>query len=265
MAKKTKDTPISKRAAVVEKRIKDVKDASPYARVLVYGRNKTGKTVFASTWPKVLIVDIDEEGTRSARKGAKVIEVRSFDEVAAVYWYLKAGNHEFETVAIDTITALHASAMRKVMGEAEDRDPTREKSTPDRRIWGRANQLVNDLIMDFRNLQMHVVFLSQERVIDDEDTDEPALHTVNLPAGARGTALGAVGVIGRVFLKEVTVKKGKDKGKTKWRALLLVGPHEMYDTGNRLVDEKGEPLLKPLIPARADIIIEAWENRAEGE
>lgn len=257
MAKK-QDTPISKKAEQIAKRIKPVEEASPYAKVLVYGRNKTGKTVFASTAEDVLLIDVDEEGSRSAHHGAHVLEVRTFDEVAAAYWYLKAGNHPYKAVAIDTITALHAAAMRKVLGEAEDRDPTRETATPDRRIWGRANQLVNNLVMDFRNLPMHVIFLSQERVIEDEDTDEPALHTVNLPAGARGTALGAVGLIGRIFLKEVKIKKGPKKGKTKWTAILLVGPHEMYDTGNRIG-------LPQLIRADMKTIIEAWENHAEEE
>lgn len=259
MAKRA-DKPIAKAAAEVAKRIKPVEEASSKAKVLIYGRNKTGKTVFASTADKVLLVDVDEEGSRSAHSGAHVLEVRSFDEVAAIYWWLKAhtqkGDCPYNAVAIDTITALHAAAIRKVLGEAEDRDPTREPATPDRRIWGRANQLVNNLLMDFRNLNMHVIFLAQERVIVDEDTDEAALHTVNLPAGARGTALGCVGLIGRIFLKEVKVKRGPDKGKTRWTAVLLVGPHEQYDTGNRIG-------LPAVIKADMKTIIEAWGNHAQ--
>lgn len=257
MAKK-KDVSQAKAIARIEKLIKPVEEASKYAKVVVFGRNKTGKTVFGSSAEKTLVIDIDEEGTRSAHSGTKVIEVRSFDEVAHVYWYLKAGNHDHEVVCIDTTTALHAAAIRKVLGEAEDRDPTRERATPDRRIWGRANQLHNELIMNFRNLPMHVVFLAQERVVDDEDTDEPALHTLSLPAGARGTVLGCVGLVGRIFLKEVKVKKGPNKGKTKWTAVLLVGPHEQYDTGNRIG-------LPPLIKADMNTIIEAWADHAEEE
>jgi hypothetical protein len=79
--------------------------------------------------------------------------------------------------------------------------------------------------MDFRNLPMHVVFLAQERIIADEDEDEPNFHTVDLTAGSRGVALGCVGVIGRLYLKE---KKGKS---TKWETRMLVGPHDEYDTG----------------------------------
>lgn len=216
-----------RRSVDVEDRIRSVDEISKYAKILVYGRNKNGKTRFAATWPRVLICDIQEEGTRSARgSGADVIEVNSFDEVGDVYWYLKAGNHKYRTIAIDTLTALQDAAQRKVLGEAEERDPTREHAMPDRRTYGRANQLVKQMVLEFRNLPMHVVFLAQERVEVDEETDEPALRTAQLSPGSRGTALGAVGLIGRIYLHEG--KKGR------WEARMLVGPHEEYDTGNRI-------------------------------
>lgn len=252
MAKRTVSEAEASKA--IAKRIKSVDEINSYAKMLIYGRNKNGKTVFASKAPNVLLIDIDEEGSRSAHgSGAHVVQVKTFDEVAHVYWYLKAGNHEFESVAIDTITTLQECAIRKVLGEAEDRDPTREPSTPDRRTWGRANQLVKQLLLDFRNLPMHVIFLAQERVVDDEDSDEPALHTVSLPAGSRSTALGCVGLIGRIYLKEVRDRKAK---KNVWEARILVGPHEQYDTGNRIG-------LPRIIRADMDQVLEAWANNPE--
>src|SRR4051794_5880326 len=120
--KKTNTKALSARAGRVAKRIKSVDEANKYVKILVFGRNKKGKTRFASTARKVLIIDIDEEGTRSAAgSGADVLEVNTFDEVAHIYWWLKAGNHGYSAVAIDTVTALQNSALRKVLGEAEDR------------------------------------------------------------------------------------------------------------------------------------------------
>lgn len=256
MAKQVSHT---KAVESIGKRIRPVDEISPHAKVLVYGRNKNGKTKFAATAPKVLIIDIDEEGTRSAvGSGAQVVEVSTFDEVAHVYWYLKAGNHGYKSVAIDTITALQNAALRKVLGEAEDRDPTREPSTPDRRTWGRANQLVKGLLLDFRNLPMNVVFLAQERVINDEESDEAALHTVDLPAGSRAVALGCVGIIGRIYLREAKVKGKKNP---QWEARMLVGSHEEYDTGNRV------STLPRIIrnPNMKNIIKEWRANATEGE
>ena len=237
----------AKAAKLVAKRTKSVEDSSPYAKIAAYARNKQGKTVFGASGGKsTLIIDIDEEGTRSAHgTQARVFEAVSFDEVVWAYWYLKEGNHKHKIVTIDTTTALHKAALRKVMGEAEDRDPTREPGTASQREWGRANNLFNDLIMRFRNLPMHVVFLAQERVVRDEDEEEPNLHTVDLPSGARGTVLGCVGVVGRIYLKEVK--------KNKWEARMLAGPHEEYDTGNRI--NLPRVVKNPTVPK----LIKAWQ------
>lgn len=250
MAKKAKKNRTQAKAVEdIASRVKSVDEVNKFAKVLVYGRNKNGKTVFGSKWPKALFIDVNEEGTRSAAgSGSQVLEANTFDDVAHAYWYLKAGKHPHKTVVIDTITALHAASLRKVLGDAEDRDPTREPSTPDRRTYGRANQLVNQILLDFRNLPMHVVFLSQEKLVVDEEGEEPTLHTIQLTPGCRTTALGCVGLIGRIYLKEV-----KEKGKkgTKWEARMLVGPHEEYDTGNRIE-------LPRIIRAEPKTIIKAW-------
>lgn len=259
MAKKVNTKALSVRAARVAKKIKSVDEANQYVKILVYGKNKKGKTRFASTAPNILIIDIDEEGTRSAAgSGADVLEVSTFDEVAHIFWWLKAGNHEYDAVAVDTITALANAAMRKVLGESEDRDPTRESAMPDRRTYGRSNQLVKGLLLDFRNLPMHVIFLAQERTMkDDDDEEATTFHTVDLSPGTRATALGSVGIIGRIYLREAP-QKGKSK--TKWEARMLVGPHEDYDSGNRV---EGLPTImrNPTMPR----IIEAWATNPPTE
>lgn len=243
----TRSVTPAKASRIVKKRAKSVDDASPYAKILAFAKNKKGKTVFGcSAGPKTFLVDIDEEGSRSAHgSGATVFEASSFDEAVWAYWYLKEGNHDHKVVTIDNLTTLHKAALRKVMGQAEERDPTREVGTASQREWGRANNLFNSLITDFRNLPMHVIFLAQERVIVDDDEDEPNFHTVDLPGGARGTALGCVGIIGRLYLEEV--KKGK------WEGRMLVGPHDEYDTGNR-VDGLPRIIRNPTVPK----LVKAW-------
>ena len=84
--------------------------------------------------------------------------------------------------------------------------------------------------MAFRNLDMHVTLTAQERVIKDEDTDEPVLHTPDLPAGYRGIAMGCVGIIGRISAEEVKLRnKATKQVVTRWEDRLLVGPHEEFD------------------------------------
>lgn len=255
MAKRSSQTAASAKFA---EGIKSVDETSPYLKMLAYARNGQGKTRLGASFPNALIIDINEEGTRSAvGTGSHVRECQTFDEAAHGYWYLKAGNHEYETVVLDTTTALYAAAIRKVLGDQEDRDPTREPSMPDKRTYGRAGQLVNQLVLQYRNLPMHVVFLAQERVIDDEESEEPAFHTADMPAGARGTLLGSVGIVGRLFSREVVVRNATTKKKSKrWVDLMLVGPHEQFDTKDRTFN-LGTIVKQPTGPK----LIEAWENR----
>lgn len=234
------------KSAQVADRIVGVDEANPWVRILVYGRNGKGKTRFAASAPKVLIIDINEKGTRSARdfKDAKVVHVENWYDIAAIYWYLKKGDHPFQSVAIDTLTAMQALCMDQVLYEGYERDSTKDPKTPSKRDWGTTGTMMGEELLKFRNLPMNVIFTAQERVTGDPEEGEPLLVTVDLPAGARGKALGAVEVIGRMYKKEVKNKKTR---KSKWEFRMLVGDHEDYDTKDRTYS-LGRILREPTVP-----------------
>lgn len=223
--------------AELAKRIRSVDKVSPYVNALFYGRNKTGKTTLAATAPKCLILDINEEGTRSVAgkgTGAEVLTVTRWEDVVNAYWYLNAGQHSYESIAIDTLTGMQGLALRFCMGEAEDRDPSRPVDMPDQRTWGKAGELMKRWMLDFRNLPVHTIFLAQERVITEEEEGTP-FHTIDLSPGSRGTATGSVSVLGRVYRKEVTKVNPRTKREVStWTTKVLVGSHAEYDAGNRL-------------------------------
>jgi hypothetical protein len=221
--------------ADVASRIISVDEATPYVKILVYGRNGKGKTRFAATAPNVLIIDINEKGTRSTKgTGAHVFQVKTWDDVSALYWFLKAGDHDFDSVAIDTLTTMADLCMSRVLKEAADRDPTKDRKTPSMRDWGKVSQIMGPLMLAFRNLPMHVIFLAQERATGDPEEGEPIMHTVDLSRKVRGMALGCVEIIGRIYRKEVKTRNKKTKRVTsRWETRMLVGDHEEYDTKDR--------------------------------
>lgn len=226
-----------KRIKSIEKRIVGIEEADPYLKILVYGENGTQKTRFAATAPKVLIIDINEKGTKSARKfkGGKVFPVKKWEDVTYLQWYLRDVNHGYESVAIDNLTTLQSLCMSHVLKEAGDRDPNKDPALASKRDWGKVTELLKPLILNFRNLDMHVIFIAQERTEGDED--EALYHVPNMSRGNRSIATGAVDIIGRTYQKEVRVgrKKGKKRGKeeTKWEPRMLVGPHEDFITKDR--------------------------------
>jgi hypothetical protein len=240
MAEIGKVSEVAKRKAInrVKKQIVPVSDATPHVKVLVYGRSKHGKTRFAASGPKTIVVDINEKGTRSIRSypGCFVYRVSKWEQLSWVYWYLREGNHEFQTVVIDTLTQAQQLCMRQVLKDAEDRDPNRPPSMPRRQDWGQMGELMKMQILNYRNLEMNVVFVCQERIDKGSDGDEEATNrrVPDLSPSVRGIALAAVEIIGRVYQKEVrTVNKKTKKETTRWETRMLVGAHEDYDTGNR--------------------------------
>src|ERR1700748_1749295 len=227
--------------------IKSVKKLDPWVKLIAYGDNGSGKTRLGASFPKALILDIKEKGTRSAADShAHKREVETWDEIGAAYWYLKSGDHPYKTIVLDTVTAMHMAAMDKVLEEAEDRDPTLEKSKPTQPIYGRAGKLMEGMLYAFRNLHLHVVFLAQERKKKDDDGDVTEIVPA-LPEGCRGALTACGGVIGHMRPKKV----GR-----RWIDELYVGKSRLYKTKDRTF-ELGTALKKPTGPD----IIRAWNRR----
>jgi hypothetical protein len=178
---------------------------------------------------------VNERGTKSVAhyKDVKVFQAGNWADVVYFYWYLRAGNHEHETLCVDTVTQMQHVCMRHVLKEAEDRDPYRDPHTPAQRDWLKVGELMKPQLLNFRNLPMNCVFLVQERAIDNEDGERERVP--DLSPTIRGTAMSSVDVIGRVFTKEVR-KANKEKGREekKWEYFMLTGEHEKYPTGNRI-------------------------------
>jgi hypothetical protein len=231
-------------------RIVSTDDVDPYAKVGVYGPNGSGKTRFAATAPDVLIIDTGDKGTRSTvGSGAMVFEADTFADIGYIYWYLKSGKHKYKSFALDTVTGLQRLAMSMVLGEADERNPSRPSKQPDKRDYGRAGQLSNGMLYAFHGLPMHAIFTARERTITDEDTGAVIETTLDLPAGVRGVTMDLVGILGWMEPKR---SKGKRVD------TMRVGPHSEYRTKDR-TNQLGDLVIRPTMPK----VIEAWNNVEE--
>lgn len=253
--------PKARAIAAVKKRIVPVSKAEPHLKVLVYARNGMGKTRFAATAPKPLIIDVAEKGTKSVRtyKGVDVYPARTWKEVVWAYWYLKAGDHDYESVVVDTVTGMQNVCMVQVLKESGDRDPTKDPKTATMRDWGKLAQLMKEQLLNFRNLPMHVVFTAQERTYDNEE-EERLERVPDLSPGSRATATACVDIIGRIYRKERRWAAKGGKEKVRWETRMLVGPHDDYVTKDR-TGVLGRIVVNPTIPD----ILEAMENGNEEE
>jgi phage nucleotide-binding protein len=199
----------------------------PFIKMVVYGKPKVGKTTFAGSVPDVLLVDC-EMGTMSVRgKGIKAARIKSYDDINLLYWFLRKGKHNFKGVAIDTLTSLQGMCLDFVMKEAAEQDLNKDVNMPERRDWGKLSVVMQDMILQFRNLPMHVVFTAHERSRTDDEGDTEVSE--QLTPGVQSVLNGAVDIIGRLYVKETEDKKGKRIRERR----MLVGSHDKFVSGDR--------------------------------
>lgn len=238
-----------------ERMIVDVDQDFEFLKALFYGKPKKGKTTLGASGPKPLIIDCNEKGTMSVRRvpDCKVFRASTWTDIDLAYWYLHAGKHDRQTVVIDTVTTLAQLCMKFVLGDEASRDPTKDPEMPSKREWGKVGELMKTVIINFRNLPMNVIFLAQERRwVGDEDEGEAPEIVPDVSPSVRNALTPAVDIIGRLYAKEVMVKKG-GKEVPKFEYFLLVGPDEVATTGDRTGDRNhpGLPrvIRNPNIPA----------------
>lgn len=228
-----------KQVAKIKSRIVSVADAEPHLKALLYGPNGAGKTRIACTAPPpLLVVDVNEKGTKSVRgyKGVDVIHCKKWEDYIFAYWLLRNGDHKYKTVVIDTMTQVQNLCIKDVvLKQADDRDPNRDPKTMSQREWGKMAEYVKPTILNYRNLDMHVIFIAQARNGKDRN-DESAedFWVPDMSPNPRAQLTAAADIIGYCYQKEVTrVNKRLKKEVTTHEHRMLVAPHDEYVTKDR--------------------------------
>lgn len=229
----------SKVSARVRSKIKSASELPQNQNFCLYGDSGVGKTRLAASAPKVLMIDVNDRGHDSVRRDIdpKFIQVERWQEVNDIYWYLQEGDHDFESVAMDTVSNLQNICMDFVLGDEAARDASRDPDMPARQAWGKVGKLMRTQIINFRNLPMNVIFVAQLRVKasgDDEDMDTEITYGPEVSPSIEKTLKAAVGTIGYLTKREVVVKnKRKGTARREIRRRLLIGDSERYVTKDR--------------------------------
>jgi hypothetical protein len=256
--------------AVAKKKIRRASDVDPTFKFLVYSKNKRGKTRFAVSGgiEQTLVLD-PEKGTDKMRKlNPYVWPITKWEDMQDAWGAIRTlelspkmfgGQSEepFKYVAVDGLTKINNMALRYIMRVEEERNLDRRPGILDRRDYNKSGELMKDMINNFLNLELGVIFTAQERVTsldsgDNEEDEETTFFVPDLPNGVRGAINSVVDVIGRLYVVRVDVK-----GKTKAQRRLHIGYNERYDTGFRsdYGDTLPDHIKYPTVPKLTELLL----------
>jgi|SRR5688500_1474458 len=232
---------------IARKKIRRPSQSTRQPRILVYSRNKKGKTTFCNSAPNVLILDPENGTDQLTVSDPPVWPVESWADLDEVYHFLKGSKEakdSYEWVAVDGGTRMSNMALRYVMRQEEERNLERRPGFVEQRDYGKAGELFKGMLLNFQTLPFGIIYTCQERVIevgdngenDEEAENVSAMFVPDLPKGARGSLNSIVDVIGRLYVVNATKKvrrKGEIIEKEYKQRRLWVGDHSQYDTGFR--------------------------------
>lgn len=225
-------------ASSVKTKILPARNATAIRSILIYARNKVGKTRLAASACKVgrtLLIDC-ERGSSSIRKiypECEVFKVSEFSDMDEIYWYLSTQDHGYEFVIIDPITRLGQLCMRHVLREKVALDLSSDPYTPSERDWGTTAELMRNVIMRFKEtLDIFLIITAYERR-RDSDAEESAFDYVIGPdaqPSVKGYLMGQMDIIGRLYVKQIGSEEERNR---KIERRILFAPHEVYESGDR--------------------------------
>ncbi len=244
-------------------RIAPVKKRQESLKFSVYGRPKTGKTRFACTFPKPLLIIGSEDGTASVvgSQGIDFVQLENTDEFTElVEGPVRQGR--YASVVVDNGTKLREMRIKEIfagmgMGEGQaeempERKPFLYADKVWKAVWIQTGQDLRKMfskLLDMpRFVPVNVVIIAQEQNFNYDDDG-----TSDIMAPSIGSALGKTlcdfvnaecDYVAQTFIREGVEKvktKNKITKKEEWREkktgkmeyCLRVGPHDTYYTGFR--------------------------------
>ncbi|WP_026487664.1 ATP-binding protein [Caldanaerobius polysaccharolyticus] len=146
-------------------KIKLASEMTLYVKALIYGEPGAGKTYLACTAPNplVLLTEYDVSKATMLRvqkdlnKEIAVWPVAAWSDLEEAFEFLQSGEHDFQTVVLDSLTDLNRRLTRSIVETAVERRPSHDPDVPEQGDWFRVSEKLRHMVRMFRDLPMHVV------------------------------------------------------------------------------------------------------------
>lgn len=251
--------------------------------ILVHADTKIGKSTFASTAPKPMLL-LDAEAAYRFLPGTKVfwdpmreappqrgqgridpqdptvyetdwdicvVVVREYTTMVKAYEWLNSGAHPFVSVVVDSIS--------EIQKRLKDSLRTLDEQM-DQRKWGQVLDHMEWLVRGLRDLTEHPTRPIQAVVLTSMTTQRDGKWRPYVQGQLATTMPYFLDVIGYMFVQDIPNDDPTQPGYKIRR--LLVTPHPQFEAGERVQGKLGEMVDEPSVHKMLDMVFGA--NNTEG-
>lgn len=141
--------------------------SKPPISMIVYGDGGVGKSTFATTAPKPILLDLEGGSKYFGLRGIK-IDVATIEGWGEIDEFIKyAKKNGFETIVIDPIGELMALA-RRYMESLKDSKLTQRDGSPTAAGWGWMKQQMRSFLRSVRDAGLHALIIAHVDEVNDE-------------------------------------------------------------------------------------------------
>jgi hypothetical protein len=159
----------------------DLMDYTESINWMLYGHSGSGKTVIAGKLPGRVLILANEHGTIAAKRQgskAKVWLIRRWEDLVEAYEWLANNDHPFDWVVIDTATEMQYKCIRWIMRMVVAANPQRDEHIPAQGDHFKWQLAMKQMIADFNELPVNIMWTAQEMVREDPDGEDIILPLI---------------------------------------------------------------------------------------
>lgn len=178
--------------------------AKPKIIMLVYGNGGVGKTTFASTAPKPLLVDCENGSKYFGLRGIKmdVANVNTWSDMEGLFDIAKSG--EYETIILDPIGELMEKLMRFMVLKGEKK-LVQSDGSPSMAGWGWLKKTMRSTIKVLRDSGVHLIITAH---VDEKPDEEKLVKRPMIMTKLSDEIVNMVDIVG---FMQVVQSEGEDK------------------------------------------------------
>lgn len=179
-------------------------DLSRKVKALIYGEPGSGKTKFAATAPKPLIIDCENSSEvlgdwPDLLAEAKIVRLKKWEALDAILQAIQAGDPAYadrETLVIDTVSELQRRNLDELLDSKAAVDSSRSRFLAHQQDYKQSGEMMRRIVTAFRDVDMHLIVLAHAREVMD---DGRLVLRPDLTPKLQDTMRGIFGIQGFLF------------------------------------------------------------------